>query len=127
MRAAPVRTARSRARVRESAAQWSGSFRHSVERRPQRFRIMPFAEREESLTTLAMRQIALQDALDGARRILGLHVLVDLAAESRVRPEAAADQHVIAVDRVALLIDRNARRDQPDVADVMLRAGVMTA
>ena len=48
-------------------------------------------------------------------------------AERRVRPEAAADQHVIAVDRVALLVDRDARRDQPDVADVVLRAGMMAA
>ncbi len=88
---------------------------------------MPLREIEERLVALAMRQIALQDALDRARRVLGLHVLVDVAREPCFGAEAAADQHVIAVDRVAFLVDRNARRDQPDVADVVLRAGVMAA
>ena len=50
-----------------------------------------------------MRQIALQHALDGARRILGLDVAVDFARQRRVRTEAAADQDVIALDGVAIL------------------------
>src|SRR5436305_12973838 len=74
-----------------------------------------------------MREITFKDALDRTRRILGFDIPVNLAAERRVVAEPAADQHVIAVDRLAFFVDRNARGDQPDVADVMLRAGMMAA
>ena len=45
-----------------------------------------------------LRQIGLEHALDGGRRVLRLHVAIDLAGERRVGPEAAADQDVIALD-----------------------------
>src|SRR5436305_738229 len=88
---------------------------------------MALAEREEGFVALAMREISFQNALHRSRRILGLHVLVDLAAEPRVWPESAADKDVVAVDGIAILIHWHARRDQPDVANVVLRAGVMAA
>src|SRR4051794_32942679 len=88
---------------------------------------MSLREREECFVALAMCQVALEDALDRARRLLGLHVLVDVPRQRCVRPEAAADQYVITVDSVAFLVDRDARGEQSDVADVMLRARMMTA
>ena len=74
-----------------------------------------------------MREIALQHALDGARRILGLDVAIDLAAERGVRPETAADIDVIALDRIGVLADLDLAGEQADIADVMLRAGMMAA
>src|SRR5207237_10123767 len=68
-----------------------------------------------------------QDALDRAWRVLGLHVIVNVAGKPRVWPEAAANQHVIAVDRVAVLVNGHAGGDQPDVADVVLCAGMTAA
>ena len=53
----------------------------------------------------------------GARRVLGLHVAIDLAAERGVRAEAAADQDVIALDRVVVLGHLHLAGEQPDVAD----------
>ena len=44
-----------------------------------------------------------------------------------IRAEAAADVHVEALDRVVAVGDRHAAGDQPDVADVVLRAGVRAA
>ena len=51
-----------------------------------------------------MRQIGLEDAFDGSRRILGADVAEKLASERGVRAEAAADEHVITFDRFGLLI-----------------------
>ena len=124
-----ARTARSRGRARGSAAATFWLIR------PPPRRTSPSARRSRGAcvkarkvsSPRAMREIAFQHALDRARRVLGLHVLVELARERRVRAEAAADQDVIAVDRVAVLVDRDARRDQADVADVVLRAGMMAA
>ena len=41
--------------------------------------------------------------------------------------EAAADDDVVALDRVAVVADRDLRADQADVADVVLGAGMMAA
>ena len=71
---------------------------------------------------------ALQHALDELRRVFGLHVAAELAADGGVRPEAAADIDVIALDGVALVGESETRAaEQPDVADIVLRAGVMAA
>ena len=56
-----------------------------------------------------------------------LDVAIELAAERGVRPEAAADQDVIALDRVAVLGDLHLAGEQADLADIVLRAGVMAA
>jgi hypothetical protein len=47
-----------------------------------------------------VRHVGLEQALDPARRVLGFHITVDVAAERGVGAEAAADQDVIALDRV---------------------------
>ena len=40
---------------------------------------------------------------------------------------AATGDNVIAIDRVTLVIDAHPCRDEPDVADIMLSAGMMAA
>ena len=65
--------------------------------------------------------------LDDLRRVLGLHVAIEFAADRGIRAEAAADKDVIAVDRIALFRHGDARADQADVADIVLRAGMMAA
>ena len=74
-----------------------------------------------------MIDIGFQHTLDGARRVLGLHILEQFAAHRRVGAEPAADQQMIAIDGVAIIVDRNARADQADVADIVLRTGMMAA
>ena len=53
----------------------------------------------------AMREIGLQQALDGLRRVLGLDVVIDLLPDIGVRTEAAAGEEVIALDGIAVLAD----------------------
>src|SRR5205823_12229883 len=84
--------------------------------------------REEGLPLIgAMRDIRLEHALDGSRRILRLDVAVERAANTRLGTEPAADMDVIAVDRIAVVGDLDARADEADVPDVVLRAGVRAA
>ena len=75
----------------------------------------------------AMGEIGLQQPLDRLRRVLGLEVVIDLLPDIGVRAEAAAGEQMIALDRVVVLADRHLRRDQADIADVMLRAGMVAA
>src|SRR4029079_15779403 len=75
----------------------------------------------------AMGQVRLEDSLDRLRRILGLHIAVKLTPERGVRPKTAADQHVITLDRIVVLVVLYLARQQADLGDVMLRAGVMAA
>src|SRR5579863_6555156 len=90
--------------------------------------VVPRGELEETFGgAFAPGEIGLQQSFDELRRGIGLHVAEDLAADLSVRPEAAADDDVIAIDRVAVGIDRDAGAAEPDVADVMLRAGMVTA
>ncbi len=56
-----------------------------------------------------------------------LTFLIEFAGDRRVFGEAAAGENVIALDRVAVVVHRHARADEADVADVMLRAGMMAA
>src|SRR5262249_20131800 len=88
---------------------------------------MALGEGEKCFAALAMRQIDLQDAFDSARGILGLYILVDVASERRVGTKTTAHENVIAVDGIAVVIDCDAGGDQPDVADIVLRAGMMAA
>ena len=39
----------------------------------------------------AMREIGLENAFDRARRVVRHHIAIELPAEGRIRPEAAAD------------------------------------
>ena len=53
--------------------------------------------------------------------------MIDLLPDIGIRTEAAAGEQMIALDCVVLLSNRNLGADQPDIADVMLRAGMMAA
>ena len=74
-----------------------------------------------------MREIGLQQSLDRLRRIVRLEVVINLLPDIGIRTKAAAGEQVITFDRVDILADIHLRRDQPDIADVMLRAGMMAA
>src|SRR3981081_1954277 len=75
-----------------------------------------------------MRQVGFQKPLDGPRRVLGLEIVVDLLPDIGIRTEAATGKQVIAFDGVvAAFTDGHLRPDQSDIADVMLRAGMVAA
>src|SRR6516165_4692106 len=104
------------------------SDRLAFEERPQRIDLVPAGESEEAfLRRDAVREISLEHALDGLRRILGFDVVVDLGRDRRVWAETAADVNVVALDRVAVFGGLHFAGQQSDVADVMLRAGVMAS
>ncbi len=71
----------------------------------------------------AVIEIGLEQALDPRRRLLGLRVGVDHLGDGGFRAEAAADVDVVARYRI-VVADRHLDADEPDVADVMLGAGV---
>ena len=75
----------------------------------------------------AMREIGLEQMLDSRRRVFRFHVAQNLAPDRARGAKTTAGNDVIAVHRIALLVDANPRGDEPDVADVMLRAGMMAA
>src|SRR5450631_864078 len=110
------------------AAAGSGSFADlRVEHFLQRRHVMPARERQKRFVARsAMSQITFEHALDGARRVLRVDVAINLVAERSVRPEAAADIYVISLDRIGILTDTDFASEQPDITDVMLRAGMMT-
>src|SRR5207237_6784785 len=62
---------------------------------------------------------------DGLRSILGLEVVIDLLPDIGIRTKAAAGEQMIALDGIDVLADIHLRGDQPDIADVMLCAGMM--
>src|SRR5258708_3453612 len=72
-----------------------------------------------------MRQIGFQQLLDGLRRVFRLEIVIDLLPDIGVRTEPSASEQMIAFDGVVLLTDRHLRGDQADIADVMLRAGMV--
>src|SRR5262249_59994331 len=94
----------------------------------ERLDIVAAREGEERLVRPGTtREVAAQHALDRRRNVLGLHVAIDVARERGVDAENAADQAVIALDGVALLRDLHLAGEEPDVADIVLGAGVVTA
>ena len=94
----------------------------------ERVDLVPAREGDEAfLARGAVREIGLEDALDRLRRVLRLDVAIKLAPERGIGPEAAADQHVIALDRVGLLVLLHLAGEQADLGDEMLRAGMMAA
>src|SRR5262249_61970683 len=74
-----------------------------------------------------MREIGLEHTLDGGRRVFSFDVAVDLPSESLVGTQAAADMDVVALDGVASRRDRHSGAEKPDVADVVLSAGIGAA
>src|SRR5579863_7326021 len=94
----------------------------------QRVDLVTAREGEEALIRRgAMGEIGFQYALDRARRLVGFDVVKNLAAALGIRPKAAADVNVVALDLIAVLVDLHLDAEQADVADVMLRAGVGAA
>src|SRR3954454_9330691 len=75
----------------------------------------------------AMRKIRLQQPLYRSWRILRLDIVKNLLTEIGMWPKAASGEHMIAFDRLVALPGRHLCRDQADIADKMLRTGVMTA
>src|SRR5262249_937694 len=63
--------------------------------------------------------------------VLGFHVPIDIATERGIRSGPAANKYMIALHLLAAAClprgERHFAGEQADVADVMLRAGVMTA
>src|SRR6266404_830754 len=74
-----------------------------------------------------MRQIRFQKLLDGLRCIFSPEIVIDLLPDIGIRAEPSAREQVITLDGVVLLADRHFGADQADIADVMLRAGMMAA
>src|SRR5690606_7502054 len=56
-----------------------------------------------------------------------LYVAIDLAADCGVGTVTPTDMDVKAIDGIAVVVDCDARADQADVANIVLRAGMMTA
>ena len=76
----------------------------------------------------AVREIGLEQPLDRLRRVLGLEVVIDLLPDIGIGTEAAAGEEMIALDRYRRpRRHRTFARDQADIADVMLRAGMVAA
>src|ERR1700704_2894304 len=77
-----------------------------------------------------MGEISLQQLLDRSRRVLGLEIMKDLLPDIGLRTETAAGEQMIALDRIVGIITlagRHFGRDQADIADVVLRAGMVAA
>src|ERR1700691_782952 len=74
-----------------------------------------------------MRQIGFQQLLDGLRRVFRLEVVVNLLPDIGVGAEPAAREQMIAFDGVVLFANGDFGGDQTYIADVMLRAGMVTA
>src|SRR5258705_4564716 len=121
--------ARSQGSAKGRARGAAGSFdRLAFDERSQRVEVVPPSETKEAfLRRGAVRKIGLEHTFDDPRRVFGFDVVVDLRRDRRVRTEAAADVNVVTFDSVALLGRLHLAGEQSDVADVVLRAGVMTA
>src|SRR4051794_3046957 len=75
----------------------------------------------------AMREGRLQQSLEDRRGVFGLHVAIYFLPDIGLGTEAAAGQDVKAVIGVIAVLDGDARAYHADIADKMLRTGVMTA
>ena len=74
-----------------------------------------------------MPQIGFENAFDDAGHVLRDNIAIKLAAERRVRAEAAADENVIALDRIVVFIRLHFAGEQADLRNKMLRAGMVAA
>src|ERR1700739_2090609 len=75
----------------------------------------------------AMREISLQQSLDRAGRVLRFKIAKNFLPQIGMRPKNAACEQMIAFDGVGPVAGRDLGGDEADVADKMLRAGVMAA
>src|SRR5262245_39927016 len=116
----------SRAPATGSATARVWSFRRLRTHRLERIDLVAARKRQERFVRArTVRQIDLQHALDRTRRILSLDIVEEFAAEHRVRAESAADMDVITLNRIAVVADRDGRRQEADIANVVLRARMM--
>src|SRR6267378_3989510 len=74
-----------------------------------------------------MREICFQQFFDGLWRVLSPEVVINLLPYIGIRTEPASCEQMIALDGILFLADRHLRADQADIADVMLRAGMVAA
>src|SRR4051812_30631005 len=74
-----------------------------------------------------MRHIGFQQLLYRCWRVLSLETVKNLPPEIGIRPKGPAGEQMITFDSVVALADRHFCGDQADVADVVLRTGVMAA
>ena len=74
-----------------------------------------------------VREIGFEDSLDGLRRGFRDNVTKQFAPERGIRPEAAADENVIALNGVVILVLLHLAGEQSDFGYEMLRAGMMAA
>src|SRR6516165_4589237 len=89
---------------------------------------MPAAELEKGFfRRSACSHVRPEHTLDYFRRILGLDVAIDLAAQRGFGTEPAAEINVIALDGVAFFRGLDLAGEKADFADVMLGARIMTA
>src|SRR5438874_1964454 len=94
----------------------------------QRFDLVAPRKGEETLLARsAVREISLEDALDGARHRFRDDIAIEFAPQRGVGSEAAADRDVIALDRVGVRVGLHFAGKKADLRHEMLRAGVMTA
>src|ERR1700678_1349606 len=94
----------------------------------QRVDLVPAREGKERLVGRgAVRKVSFENLLDGARRLFSDDVAINFAPERRVRPKAAADQNVIALDRVRLFVRLDFAGQEPDLGNEMLGARVVAA
>src|SRR4029077_8798415 len=71
----------------------------------QRFDLVAPRKGEEALLARsAVREIGLEDALDGARHLFRDDIAIEFAPQRSVGSEAAADRDVIALDRVGIRV-----------------------
>src|SRR4051812_4718839 len=75
----------------------------------------------------AMVEISLQQFLHRFRRVLRLEVVKNLLAKFGMRPETAAGEKMITFSGFITSADRHLGGDQADVADIVLRAGMVAA
>src|ERR1051326_6426360 len=74
-----------------------------------------------------MCKIGLQQSLDRPGRVPGFKIAKNLLPQIGLRRKTAPGEQVIAFDGVVALADRDFCGDQADVADEMLRAGMVAA
>lgn len=65
--------------------------------------------------------------LDNLWRFICFDVLIELPGNRTINAVTTTDEDVVAVDGVAVVVHRHPCADQADVADVVLRTGVMAA
>src|SRR5437764_944366 len=74
-----------------------------------------------------MQHTCFQTLLYSLWLLYALAAMINFLAQISIWPEPATREQVIAFDGLVLLTTSDFRRDQPDIADVMLSAGMMAS